>query len=105
MKSLLKKIPGLRNFKKKSEAKSSVKGAPGYQETIALNSLVEVCHLDSKEKLSIKIVLPDAVDLKNRWISVFAPLSAALIGRRKGEVVKWNMGGVEREVKVIDVMN
>jgi len=74
-------------------------------ETVRLNSYVEVYDRHFKANQKIRIVMPDSVDLRNKWISVFAPLSVALLGHEQGDVVRLQMDGVEREVKVLKVIN
>lgn len=74
-------------------------------ETIRLNSTVEFFDLAYKRDHRIKIVLPDLADVKNGFISVFAPLSAALLGYRQGDTVKVTTNGRLRELRLKLVEN
>lgn len=76
-----------------------------FQETVKLNSFVEFYDLYLKNSQRIKIVMPDSVDLTKKWISVFAPISVALLGHKKGDEVKLLTNGVERKIRVIEVSN
>src|SRR5688572_3497146 len=51
-------------------------------EVVRLNSEVEVQDMSSGRKIGFRLVLPDQTDVKQRRISVFAPLSAAILGFR-----------------------
>lgn len=72
---------------------------------IRLNSWVEVQEMANGQKVKIKIVMPDCVDLKNRMISVFSPLSVALIGYKENDTIRWNMPDGESSFKILKVMN
>lgn len=75
------------------------------KKTVRLNSYVEVADLAMNKVLRIKIVLPDCVDLKKRWISVFAPLSSALLGYREEDQVSWSLGDRQADLKILKVLN
>ena len=72
---------------------------------IRLNSYVEVLELAQGQKTKLKIVLPDCVDLKNHRISVFSPLSVALIGYKELDVISWETPVGQTKLKVIKVVN
>ncbi|SFO19658.1 regulator of nucleoside diphosphate kinase [Chitinophaga sp. YR627] len=65
--------------------------------TIRLNSLVSVKEVNSGKVTDFRIVMPIDADIKQKKISILAPLGAALIGFRKGDEVEWKMpAGVKR---------
>lgn len=65
--------------------------------TIRLNSLVSVKETKSGKVTDFRIVMPIDADIKEKKISILAPLGAALIGFRQGDEVEWKMpAGVKR---------
>lgn len=75
------------------------------KKTVRLNSIVEVADLSLNKILKVQIVLPDSVDVRQRRISVFAPLAAALFGYREEDQVSWSVAGRNAELKILKVMN
>lgn len=74
-------------------------------DVIRVNSWVEVEELDSKRLLKFRIVLPAQANLKKQQLSLFAPLSIALMGYRKGQQVSWNMPSGEKIFHIKKVSN
>jgi regulator of nucleoside diphosphate kinase len=73
--------------------------------TIRLNSYVEVEDVNLKKILKVTIVLPDCIDLKKCRISVFAPLSVALLGFKEGDTIRWQMPAGETIFRILKVHN
>ena len=72
---------------------------------IRLNSYVEVQDLAHGKTIKLKIVLPDCVDLRNQQISVFSPLSVALIGYKENDLIPWTTPVGETSFKITKVIN
>lgn len=72
-------------------------------DVIRINSLVEVEEEKTKSRLTIRIVLPQEANLKERKISVFAPLSIALIGFKKDDKVVWEMPSGVKNITITEV--
>lgn len=72
---------------------------------IRLNSNVEVQEMANGKKIRLKIVMPDCVDLKNHRISVFSPLSVALIGYKENDMIPWTTPAGKTLFKIISVLN
>lgn len=72
---------------------------------IRLHSYVEVQDIIHEKKIKLKIVLPDCVDLKNQQISVFSPLSVALIGYKENDLIPWTTPLGETSFKITKVVN
>lgn len=73
--------------------------------TVRLNSIVEVWHSLLKKIIKIRIVLPKKENIKERSVSVFAPISMALIGYKENDSVEINMPGLKKHFKIIKVTN
>ncbi|HJT73903.1 MAG TPA: GreA/GreB family elongation factor [Chitinophaga sp.] len=72
--------------------------------TIRLNSLVSVKEASSGKVSDFRIVMPVDADIKQKKISILAPLGAALIGFRKGDEVEWKMPAGMRKFIVLNVV-
>lgn len=72
---------------------------------IRLNSYVEVQDMAQGKKIKLKIVLPDCVDLRNHQISVFSPLSVALIGFKENDLIPWTTPVGKASFKITKVLN
>lgn len=72
---------------------------------IQINSQVEIQDIKTGQKLKIRIVLPKESDVKEGKISVFAPLSIALIGFSKNDEVVWEMPSGVKNIKIVEVIN
>ncbi len=75
------------------------------ENTIGLNSEVEVMETGLKRKMKIKLVHPKDADPKKFYISVFAPIGTALIGYQAGDTVEWEVGGKIRQFEILTVSN
>ena len=51
------------------------------------------------------LVTPDKADIKDKKISVMAPIGTALIGFRKGQQVKWRVPAGQRTFTIVEVIN
>ncbi|RYY69090.1 MAG: GreA/GreB family elongation factor [Chitinophagaceae bacterium] len=74
-------------------------------DAVCLNSDVTVEDKKSGKQIQFKLVLPSQANLKAGKISVFAPIGMALIGYRKGSLVKWQMPGGEKELLILNVLH
>ncbi len=56
-------------------------------------------------KLQLKLVLPAQATLGLDRIFVFAPMRTAVIGYRKGQLIKWQMPCGKKEFLIVDALN
>lgn len=75
------------------------------KKTVRLNSKVELLYHNSETPVQLTLVLPEEADVKNRRISVFAPLGAALIGRAENDLIQWDSGSGGNRVKIVSISN
>jgi len=75
------------------------------EKTVRLNSIVEIWHSLLKKIIKIRIVLPYKANLKERQISVFAPISLALIGHKENDMIEMVIPGLKKQMKIIRVIN
>jgi regulator of nucleoside diphosphate kinase len=55
--------------------------------------------------MELVLVMPDQADIKQKKISVMAPVGTALIGFKKGEKVNWHVPAGEKTFAILDVVN
>lgn len=68
---------------------------------VGLGSQVVVEDLDSGEKETFELVVPDAIDFDKGHISVASPLGAALVNRKKGDKTEVRLPMGARSLKIV----
>ncbi len=72
---------------------------------VRLNSKVRIKADDNEKVMELMLVTPDKADIKQRRISVMAPIGTALIGFRQGEKVKWQVPAGKKTFTIMEVIN
>ena len=72
---------------------------------IRIGSKIQLDVIKSNQKLEIQLVLPEDANLKEKKISLLAPLGVALIGFSEGDEVNWEMPGGTTQIKILNVSN
>jgi len=72
---------------------------------VRLNSRVTIQDLQSGKTSMLQIVLPADADLKEKKVSILAPMSIALLGFREGDSFDWQMPGGIKRIRIIGVEN
>ena len=75
------------------------------KDVIQLNSYFEVEVGTPAQIIKMTMVIPKNADLAQHKISLFSPLSVALIGFREGASVDWVLPGGLRKLKILKVTN
>ncbi len=57
------------------------------------------------EAMELVIVTPDKANIKEKKISIMAPIGTALIGFRKGQKVKWKVPSGDKTFTILEVKN
>lgn len=74
------------------------------RDVITMNSKVSITDTDSGEKMTYTLVFPSAANITENKLSVLAPLGMALLGYRKGDVIKWPVPSGIRKLKVDEII-
>jgi regulator of nucleoside diphosphate kinase len=74
-------------------------------DVVTMNSKILVTDLDSGETFDFQVVFPRAANAAAGKISVLAPLGMAVLGRRVGQQVTWEVPGGVRRLRVDDVLS
>jgi regulator of nucleoside diphosphate kinase len=69
-------------------------------DVIRMNSRFRVLDLDNGRRARYTLVLPENADISNGRLSILAPLGAAVLGRRREEVVEAKVPGGTRRLKI-----
>ena len=74
-------------------------------DVVTMNSLVRYLDIESGDEASALLVYPHEANVEKGWVSVLAPLGAALIGLRSGQNIRWPLpGGREKSLKVLSIV-
>lgn len=74
-------------------------------DVVRLNSRVVVKEGNKNKLIELVLVVPEKADIKQRMISVFAPVGTALIGFRQGEKVRWDVPAGQKTFTIMKVYN
>jgi len=74
-------------------------------DVVRLNSKVTVQEGTGDRLIELTLVVPEKANIKERRISVFAPLGTALIGFRQGEKIKWRVPAGNKTFTIVKVCN
>ncbi|MFL5740205.1 MAG: nucleoside diphosphate kinase regulator [Flavisolibacter sp.] len=75
------------------------------EDVVRLNSKLKVKEDQNGKILEFVLVTPDKADIKERKISIMAPIGTALIGYRQGQKVKWQMPAGKKTFTIMEVSN
>lgn len=60
-------------------------------DVIRLNSLVVIEDVKTKKEMTFILVLPSEANIKEKKVSILAPIGTAVIGFREGQRVSWQV--------------
>src|SRR5882672_1952378 len=75
------------------------------EDVVRLNSKVKVKEATNDKVMELILVMPDEADIKQRKISVMAPVGIALIGFREGQQVMWQAPSGKKTFTIMEVVN
>ena len=74
-------------------------------DVVRINSTVRVKAEDKDEIMEFMLVTPDRANIKDRKISVMAPIGTALLGFRQGNKIKWKVPAGKKTFTILNVTN
>jgi regulator of nucleoside diphosphate kinase len=74
-------------------------------DVVRLNSKVKVKTDKNEEVIELILVTPDRANIKEKRISIMAPLGTALLGFRQGQQVKWQVPAGRKTFTILEVIN
>ena len=75
------------------------------EDIVRLNSKVRIKAEENDKVMELMLVTPDKADIKQKMISVMAPIGTALIGFRQGQKVKWQVPAGKKTFTIMEVIN
>jgi len=72
-------------------------------DVVSLNSSVTVKEMRSGSRMTLKIVIPELANVKEKKVSILSPIGTALIGFRKADVVQWTVPSGEKTFLIENV--
>ena len=75
------------------------------KDIVRLDSTVVIKDMETKRDMTITIVMPESADIKQKKVSVLAPIGTALIGFRKGQKVSWEVTAGKKDFMIVEVDN
>jgi regulator of nucleoside diphosphate kinase len=72
-------------------------------DVVRINSRVKVAEKD--KTMEITLVTPEKANIKERRVSVMAPIGAALLGFRQGQQVQWKVPAGVKTFTIVEVDN
>lgn len=74
-------------------------------DVVRINSKVKLKEAGNNKVMELELVMPDEADIKQRKISVMAPVGVALIGFREGQEVMWQVPSGKKTFTIVEVEN
>lgn len=74
-------------------------------DVVRLNSKVKIKAEHKNAIMELMIVTPDKANLKERKISILAPIGTALLGFREGQKVRWRVPAGFKNFSILEVIN
>ena len=72
-------------------------------DTITMNSKVFLKEIESGREAEIIITYPKDADAREKKISVFSSIGVALLGKRVGEVVSWEVPTGHNQFEILEI--
>jgi regulator of nucleoside diphosphate kinase len=73
-------------------------------DVVTMNSTVCLYDCDAQESETFTLVYPGRADIAQGRLSVLAPIGTAILGQRKGDVVRWRTPGGVRRLRIDEII-
>ena len=93
----------------KSRLRTEIKNAVVYDDhelpsdVVSLNKEATIISTENGKEFNFSLVKPSEANMTQKKVSIFAPISIALIGYQTGDLIKWEMPDGIKEFKIIAV--
>ena len=74
-------------------------------DVVRINSKVKIKAEGEDKILELILVTPDKANIREKKVSIMAPIGTALIGFRQGQKVKWQVPGGKKTFTIMEVIN
>lgn len=73
-------------------------------DVVTMNSIIKISFLSSDKVVQFQLVYPDNANIKENKISIFSPISTALIGYKVGDEIEWVVPSGLTKIKIIEII-
>lgn len=73
------------------------------EDVVSLYTEAKIQSTANQQEFTFKLVLPKDANIKQQKVSIFAPISVALLGYQTGDLINWEMPDGIKEFKIIAV--
>ncbi len=93
----------------KSRLRTEIKQATVFNDdelpknVVSLNTEAKILSTENGKEYTFKVVLPKEADIKQQKVSIFAPISIALLGYQTNDLIHWEMPDGIKEFKILEV--
>lgn len=93
----------------KSRLRAEIKDATVFNDdelpadVVSLNTEARIISTANQKEFVFKLVLPKEADIKQNKVSIFAPISIALLGYQTNDIIEWEMPDGIKEFKILEV--
>jgi len=74
-------------------------------DVVRLNSRIKIKDVNKNNIMELTLVTPDKADIKQKKISVMAPVGTALIGFKQGQKINWQVPAGKKTFHIVEVVN
>ncbi|HSB92072.1 MAG TPA: GreA/GreB family elongation factor [Flavitalea sp.] len=74
-------------------------------DVVRINSKVKIKAEGENRIMELTLVTPDKANIREKKVSIMAPIGTALIGFRQGQKVKWQVPGGQKTFTIMEVIN
>lgn len=72
-------------------------------DVVSLHTEAKILSTENGKEFIFKVVSPKEADIKQQKVSIFAPISIALLGYQTGDLINWEMPDGIKEFKILEV--
>ena len=93
----------------KSRLRVEIKNATVYDDSelpkdvVSLHTEATIISTDNNKEFVFKLVKPSEANIQDKKVSIFAPISIALLGYQTGDLINWEMPDGIKEFKIVNV--
>lgn len=93
----------------KSRLRAEIKDATVFnddelpEDVVSLNTEAKIISTADQKEFLFKLVLPKEANIKEQKVSIFAPISIALLGYQTNDLIEWEMPDGIKEFKILEV--
>lgn len=93
----------------KSRLRAEIKNAEVYnddelpKDVISIDKVATIVSTANGQEFTFKLVRPSEANMTQKKVSIFAPISIALLGYRTGDLINWEMPDGIKEFKIVNV--